>query len=399
MNEIISRLKARALSLAGAHASDGHKTINFNLLDESSLDIFVEFPMAPESPLLMRCTNADRERLTAQAPGIHVSTDMKWGGDNWKWTDVPVDGSLPEPILAELIDRSYQIVAAGLNELGKLKLDLISRKLPPAQVLEELISQCGFSGREAEIRGLVRPAFLLKTRTSHDNDVPLGHSKIGGTPDLPATISWPVFSNGKPLAFLAQINLAQIPSSEDRVGLPQSGMLYLFSVYGWQSPDDSDPHLPGGAYAPSWTRILYHKEASALTRRQPPSALTAFDCAPVDMLPILSLPTSGDEPVVASLNLGEDERDRYESFVSVFTTVCDYALGRPARHLLLGFADYVQFCVEEVAAGYLQLLFQIASDDNTGMCWGDGGNLYFWLPPADLECLDFESVYTDYQCG
>lgn len=399
MSEMLSRLQARAVALPGAHTSRGYKATQFNVLDESSLDTFVEFPNNPTLPLLLRCADSDRERLVAQAPGVQISGRMKWGGPNWKWTEVPVDGSLGEPIIAELIAGSYQIVVAGLEDDGKFKLDLISRQLPPAKVLEKLISHFDLSTRAADIKRVVRTAFLLRTHTTNEDDLPEGRSKIGGHPDFPDDLTWPVFSNGKPLAFLAQVNLADLPKDAGRNGLPESGMLYLFSVYGWQSPDGADPVLPSGPYQSNWTKILYHSKTTALKRRAAPRNVEMFTAAEVEPIAILSLPMSGEEPAVSSLGWSEEERNRYESVAWAFTNVLGYGIGRPARHLLFGFADYVQCCVEQVAAGNLQLMFQIASDSNTKMEWGDGGNLYFWLPAADIPRLEFESVYADYQCG
>ena len=49
--------------------------------------------------------------------------------------------------------------------------------------------------------------------------------------------------------------------------------------------------------------------------------------------------------------------------------------------------------------GKLRLLFQLASDENAGMGWGDGGHLYFCVRPADLKAKRFDRVDVDYQCG
>jgi uncharacterized protein YwqG len=79
--------------------------------------------------------------------------------------------------------------------------------------------------------------------------------------------------------------------------------------------------------------------------------------------------------------------------------MCNQLLGDPARNLLLGYADYMQFFVDEVADRDLRLLFQLGSDDNARMGWGDGGYLYFWANPSDIARLDFTKVHTDFQCG
>lgn len=63
------------------------------------------------------------------------------------------------------------------------------------------------------------------------DELPLGASHVGGTPDLPASIEWPDgVLEGKPFGkaeFLAQFNLAELPAVDD-LGLPRQGHLWLF---------------------------------------------------------------------------------------------------------------------------------------------------------------------------
>ncbi len=44
------------------------------------------------------------------------------------------------------------------------------------------------------------------------------------------------------------------------------------------------------------------------------------------------------------------------------------------------------------------LLFQIDSDDNAQMMWGDGGMLYVWIRRQDLAARNFEKNWTILQC-
>lgn len=67
-------------------------------------------------------------------------------------------------------------------------------------------------------------------------DLPKGASKFGGKPDLPADFVWPTFLGEDfdgntvqiPLAFLAQINCAEIAPLDCENKLPATGMLYFF---------------------------------------------------------------------------------------------------------------------------------------------------------------------------
>jgi uncharacterized protein YwqG len=45
-----------------------------------------------------------------------------------------------------------------------------------------------------------------------------------------------------------------------------------------------------------------------------------------------------------------------------------------------------------------KLLLQLDSDENTGMTWGDGGRLYFWIRQEDLKLRNFDDVWLILQC-
>ena len=81
-----------------------------------------------------------------------------------------------------------------------------------------------------------------------------------------------------------------------------------------------------------------------------------------------------------------------------YSNLLGYQLGQPPRHLFLGYADYVQDITPAVQEQNLALLFQVASDNHT-MCWGDGGYLYFFIKPENLDPLDLYGVVGDYQSG
>jgi hypothetical protein len=86
----------------------------------------------------------------------------------------------------------------------------------------------------------------------HAPDAPLGASRYGGAPDLPATASWPRRAgDGRALVFLMQVDLAAVPPVAGGV-LPARGWLYAFV-------EDHD-----GA-----CRVLHHDGPAAALRRTP----------------------------------------------------------------------------------------------------------------------------------
>ncbi|WP_109851870.1 DUF1963 domain-containing protein [Aquimarina sp. AU58] len=62
------------------------------------------------------------------------------------------------------------------------------------------------------------------------NKAKLGESKIGGTPDLPKDMEWPVFE-GKAMVFLAQLNLSEVALHHNHELLPKDGILYFFVYF------------------------------------------------------------------------------------------------------------------------------------------------------------------------
>jgi uncharacterized protein YwqG len=46
-----------------------------------------------------------------------------------------------------------------------------------------------------------------------------------------------------------------------------------------------------------------------------------------------------------------------------------------------------------------RLLFQMDSDDDLGVMWGDVGMLYFWIEEAAARRGDFSNVWLVLQCG
>ena len=54
-------------------------------------------------------------------------------------------------------------------------------------------------------------------------------SRLGGPAPLPAGQSWPCTATGRPLAFLAGIDLSELPDFDERNRYPGGGWLLLFA--------------------------------------------------------------------------------------------------------------------------------------------------------------------------
>lgn len=80
------------------------------------------------------------------------------------------------------------------------------------------------------LSSLVQPSFRINTKEC--NAFKLGDSYISPIPSVPKGFKWPVFHK-KPLAFVAQINCAELTRLNADTLLPQQGMLYFF--YDWNT--------------------------------------------------------------------------------------------------------------------------------------------------------------------
>jgi uncharacterized protein YwqG len=325
---------------------------------------------------------------------------MRWESVGWKWVDVALNANIPEQVLESLLDESYNILVDSMSQAKKDYLNLISKDLSPDELFNELIAYYQLTPNRESVAGLARKALLLKSYSIDEKEISIGRTKIGGMPDLPADISWPCYSNGKPLGFQAQINLAEIDSAHKSSLLPEAGILYFFSVFGWQEPDDADPNIPKGKYNFNWTSVIYHHgDTKQLSRVPTPDQIKEFKASGVRFVPTIMFPNHTKEPALATLAVKRPIRSRIVEMASTYHAAINFKLGNPSRNLLLGFTEFEQDFVKDIAAHNLILLFQLSSDDNSGMCWGDAGNLFFWISEEDLKNLNFSNIYADYQGG
>lgn len=235
-------------------------------------------------------------------------------------------------------------------------------------------------------------------------------SHLGGDPRLPSGVSWPR-RDGDPLRFLARLSLADLHAKEPVPWLPATGALLFFYDVDKQ-PWGFDPADRGG-----WSVLHVADEppAAPAPARESDGLLA---CLPVTFNRIQVLP-SPNRPEVEALNLSNRECDAY----------CEL-LDRPfrglPRHQLSGFPSPVQddsmelecqlasngvYCgtpegyasarareLKNGAANW-RLLFQMDSDDDLGVMWGDAGLLYFWIEESAARQGDFSNVWLVLQCG
>lgn len=266
-----------------------------------------------------------------------------------------------------------------------------------------------------ELAQLLQPSIRIRTRRVDLRNLPLGASRMGGVPDVPASFTWPQ-CDGKPLAFLAQIELKDLRGLLDEARLPETGWLLFFydgSMQAW----GFDPADRG-----NW-RVLYSRaDASALHRAEHPTLPNEFVSHPCT-LSFEAEETVPDMSVLCEDGVYERDSPKCDAFTDWCYAVCDS--GNNACHRMFGHADIVQWDMRlecqlvtngiycGTARGYedprakllapgrvdWELLLQIDTDeDGPGWMWGDCGRVYYCIRQQDLAQSNFDNVWLIFQC-
>ena len=270
----------------------------------------------------------------------------------------------------------------------------------------------GLQRHAAALTALARPSVRLTPIASEDADLPLGTSKLGGQPDLPAATAWPSLRT-TPLAFVAQINLAETQPFDTASMLPVDGLLSFFYAAAGQQVWGYDP-ADAGAWA-----VLYSPAGQPLIRRNQPGRLpehVRFAAMRLTRRCELTFP-GWDSLDAERVGMTRDEFDAYAD-------LCGHGEQGPI-HRLLGRPEPIQndmqmecqlvthgiYCGDETdeedprAAGLWagaadwRLLLQIDSEKDIGMMWGDAGRLYFWMTEQALADRDWDRAWLVLQCS
>jgi uncharacterized protein YwqG len=414
VKQLIRELAKHALAKRGAQQDSGWS--QFDVLVDPHVVVpgalwtdFFEVGEDGDEQVALIPVYADRlEEHRKQYPTIRQTDWME--RDGHVQMAVPLDAGLPVKFLKSLIDEAYAIVWNKLDAHGRLKIELAGLPYDEPKLMDRLIEIYNLKEHRKAIRKIARHAILLRTRKSSEAKIPAGATKIGGRPDLPAKTAWPAYRDGKPLAFLAQLNLAEIAKVGTPIkGLPSDGLLSVFSVWGWMKSDDLDPQTPRDGTEPrqeemGWTVVLHTPRRAKFERRKTPRGVNSFKAAAVEPTPILSLPNHRVEPPLAALGWTDDEYERFDRMQSDYRSI---QMGHwlkdsdsfASHHLLGGYALFQQQFPEEVLEKGLAMFLQIGTDANAGMAWSDGGELTFYADARALAKGRFERVWGTCQGG
>lgn len=227
-------------------------------------------------------------------------------------------------------------------------------------------------------------------------------SKVGGAPWWPAHEPLPRDAQGRPLALLAQVNLAELPGSG--LDLPDHGLLqFLVATDDTYGLDFDGDQSPAALAARRGHRVAYWTDPDVPTQAVAP---VGKDDLPLDATRPLRMRFSASTETMGL----HDDRHR-----ALFPGGLDHALqahGEPdgidadalmdalwerdtgAGHKLGGYPNFTQD--DPRTRPDLELLFQLDSDD--GVMWGDAGVGNFFITDADLARRDFSRVLYSWDC-
>ncbi|MBP2161857.1 MULTISPECIES: YwqG family protein [Asticcacaulis] len=252
------------------------------------------------------------------------------------------------------------------------------------------------------IRSVAKPAIRL--------EIGDGPSRLGGLPEMPAAFDWPHGANGKPLAFLAQIDLASLPPLAQEMGLPSVGRLWFFYtqdqeawglrptdrlewrvLYSDQSTSNFDETWAPGGLAVSYTPVLLHASVIDTYPDIYTIKATGLGCRDSQLELYLDhvSPDADTRHIMGGYCTAYQDPDMPLQCQLVSNGIlCDSpkAFDTPEAKVLAAGAQ--EWC----------LLLQLGSEEKAKMMWGDGGMLYFWMRKDDLRERRFDKVWMILQC-
>ncbi|NLT55196.1 MAG: DUF1963 domain-containing protein [Actinomycetales bacterium] len=285
---------------------------------------------------------------------------------------------------------------------------------PGDPAVVDQLRAAGLGDQVADLVALRRPSIRLSTHPVDedvDEQAATGASRLGGRPDLPASFAWPRF-RGAPLAFIAQVDLAEVCPFDLEGTLPRAGLLSFFydsaehGVWGFdpedrggwavtctpqgtplfrqEFPDDVPEHarfgVRGLTAATEWTWAS--GRSRAVQRLLPDDEQW---CAYVELF---------DEPgATFHRMLGHPEPVQGEMQLECQLVSNGLYCGNPS-----GYEGPRAEALREGAAAW-RLLLQVDSEDDVGMMWGDAGRLYYWIRDEDLAAQNWDASWLILQCG
>ncbi len=294
--------------------------------------------------------------------------------------------------------------------------------------LRKLLQDAGLGVAAERILTLSRPAIEIDTISTDDAKIPTGASKMGGLPDLPSGVAWPMWHVS--MAFIGQFNLAEVAPFDQEHLLPTSGLLSFFYETDGEPLYSHYAGLPDGEkreIAPSeehraWKVLYSPGDPSAFTRREKPQDVSRFfsSCS-VRLDNTWSLPDYDDPrrrvPFLMEWQTEILREVELQIYLKDVNREVQQLLGNPfGIHMSPVIACYSEAqgqdaylrwrpdlpnswkrSIDRRAFKNWRLLFQVTGSTKLDMGWADGGIIYYCIDVASLRKHDFSKVWLDMQ--
>lgn len=260
------------------------------------------------------------------------------------------------------------------NEIKGIAALISSQSNTPYKTVVNDILQSELSNCDAIIQ-LLKPSICLKTK---NGNVKIGQSKLGGMPDLPTDISFPLDKNGRPYIFLGQINLSEFNKWSKNFALT-NGLLYFFIQFG------------NDLTAKERCRIIYTQSAMNLATCELPTTYKEENVFKATKLkPHIGyyLPKS-DSREVNQLNYSTNFFEKYEE---LYIKISDY-YGTEGTHRVFGYSYPIHGDLRnEWNFDNYELLFQICCSYENYSDRFSEAIIYFGIDKKDLQNSNFDNV-------
>lgn len=268
--------------------------------------------------------------------------------------------------------------------------------------IEKLFKAFQLDSYFATIKPLIRPKIDLILTPVDESTFKDAKSKVGGKPHLPKEQEWPKNELGKSLSFIGQLNFEDVSKYDQSGLLPKQGLLSFFycadqEAWGFDPKDRQR------------FKIIYTDNVNSAVKQDFPADLDKHSIFKPNRLTFnssLSIPTWQEDSIDGLIE--EDDSDNYIEASS------------GSDNQIFGYANCVQGTMELEcqlvtnglycgdSTGYESprrkelekgkddwvLLLQLDSDEEkTGMMWGNGGRIYFWIKHQDLANKDFDKTW------
>ncbi len=299
----------------------------------------------------------------------------------------PLPREAPLWIAGALALAGYVYLGSRKGDVGPNRFDR-PRTEPPTPVPSAPVDAAQL--RE-QMQSMALPTWLLKPAGG------AAFSKLGGKPELPATMDWP---DGRehPRCFVAQLDLAEVRAANGPDWLPAEGRLYFF--YDEDATDSLD------------LVACYASQEPAGPERSAPDGYEPdpmFEERRVGFERLISMPSLDWLGVLNQTGLADADFDE-------LIEAPDKPFGDGPQHRIGGYASEIQsaqmeleceFRSRSVTPNYWQvppavakgaedwrLLLQVDSDDELAMNWIDTGRLYIFVRERDARKGDFSRTAT-----